>query len=85
MNKIIEIKYNSDLNNLKVGDKFKFDTSADYSQYDVSNYSSYKNKVFHYIGNWGRTTTFNYISKDYLIFHDTYLLLTFYNPCALPF
>ena len=66
----------SDLNNLKVGEEFRFDTSVDYSIIDAWCPTGFKNKIFHYRDIRGTKITFDYISKDYLIFHDTYLLLS---------
>jgi hypothetical protein len=75
MSKILKINFNSDLNSLEVGDQFNMSYSKQFSLFEFSFWVEIEIRP-----SYGhRRSTVNYISKDYLIIDDDYIMLNLYS------
>jgi hypothetical protein len=82
MSEIKEIIRNSDLNDLNVGDRVSLYAAGTYSIYGLSELLE-RDKIGIYESYKGEIGEVTYVSKDYLVFDNYYILLSFYR--ELPF
>jgi hypothetical protein len=71
MSKILKINSNSDFNFLEVGDQFNMSYSKQFSLFEFGFWVEIELRPSYL----HRRSTVNYISKDYLIIDDYYIML----------
>jgi hypothetical protein len=78
MSKVKEIIQNSDLNDLNVGDKLDLSTADVFSIYALSKFDE-RDEMSIYENCKDAIGEVTYISKDYLIIDDYYIMLSFHS------